>query len=514
MSAVKQRKEIGLTKLRDLMKSFEYRQIKNRLVRIATIIADGKCRVTDAANLNEFSRSSINRAVTAVEKGRTVGKVGRPELFTKEDKEVITGVIRIESMTGVSYSLTQTKILMESVLTDRKIRGGEEEDQEVKISKSTPYSFVKRNPDLKTSIPHNVDIQRLSVSNKQSLQPFFSLLQSLHDSHKYSPSLIFNTDESSLRLSDTTKQLAVHPSDVPVGFSKTPINMPNSTLVVAVAADGYSLPSLVLWPSKKLPQEMKVLLSPQLHAWADNDGWMTDALFARYAEEILLPGIVERRKLLDMNEDRCLLLLDSHPSRAQPDLWQKFADESIDVVTFIPHSTHLTQPLDCGVFAVFKRCFNSNYVVPSSSSIALRRKAVANALPQALQTALLPSTIHSAFEKSGVLSGQSNSVLMKLPDTPSVQLKKKSHRFNFHGKNISDQAFLDEWKECKKMKEEKNIDDSAEEKIEKDLFSEEKPKKRKLSKSQILKDDDLEDDNERRNTRKIIKRELMDYIYY
>ncbi|KAH7819822.1 putative DDE superfamily endonuclease [Monocercomonoides exilis] len=208
------------------------------------------------------------------------------------------------------------------------------------------------------------------------------------------------------------------------GFSKAPNNMPNSILVVAVAADGYFLPSLNLWPSKKQQQEMKVLLSLQLHPWEDNDGWMTDALFARYAQEILLPGIVQRRKLLDMNEDRCLLLLDSHPSRAQPDLWQNFAYKSIDVVSFIPHSTHLTQPLDRGVFAVLKRYFNSNCVVPSSSSIALRRKAVANALPQALQTALLPSTIHSAFEKSAVLSGQSNSVLVKLPDIPSVQLKK------------------------------------------------------------------------------------------
>ncbi|KAH7825087.1 uncharacterized protein MONOS_14719 [Monocercomonoides exilis] len=169
---------------------------------------------------------------------------------------------------------------------------------------------------------------------------------------------------------------------------------------------------------------MKVLLSPQLLAWAGNDGLMTDALFARYAEKILLTGIVQKRKLFDRNEDRCLLILDSHPSRSQPDLWQKFEVASIGVVTFIPHCTHLSQPLDCGVFAVFKRCFNSKNVVPSSSLIALRRKAVANALPQALQTALFPSTIHSAFEKIGVLSGQSNSEFVKLSNTPSVQLKK------------------------------------------------------------------------------------------
>ncbi|KAH7826025.1 putative DDE superfamily endonuclease [Monocercomonoides exilis] len=278
------------------MMAFDYRQIENRLERIATIVFDGKARIVDTANLHEFSRSAINRAIAALENKRKIGKIGHPELLTDEEKKTVEDVIRCESSSGVSISVSQKKQL-----------------------------------------------------------PFYELLQHLHNTYKYSSSLIFNTDESSLRLSDTTKKLVVHPSDSPAGFNKTPMNMPNATLCVAAAADGYSLKSVVLWPSKKIPAELRVMVSSSINIWEDNDGWMTDARFRRYAEDVLLPGIVERRTLLDKDEERCLLLLDSHPSRAQPDIWQKFANASIDVVTFIPHSTHLTQPLDRGVFAVFKK---------------------------------------------------------------------------------------------------------------------------------------------------------------
>ncbi|KAH7828516.1 putative DDE superfamily endonuclease [Monocercomonoides exilis] len=289
--------------------------------------------------------------------------------------------------------------------------------------------------------------------------------------------------------------------------------MPNATLCAAAAADGYSLKSIVLWPSKKIPAELRVMLSSTINIWEDNDGWMTDAIFRRYAEDVLLPGIVERRTLYNKDEERCLLLLDSHPSRAQPDIWQKFADASIDVVTYIPHSTHLTQLLDRGVFAVLKKCFNTKYVVPSSSSVSLRRKAIADALPQALQTALLPETIVSSFVKSGVLSNQWHAVLSTFPDEPSVTLKKKNRRFDFHGKIITDQDFLDEWRNQKKMKEEKIRDDDDENTMEKKLFDDEKPKKRKIQRKKVFLDDNSGDERKQENSRKIVKRELIDYIY-
>ncbi|KAH7820296.1 uncharacterized protein MONOS_6270 [Monocercomonoides exilis] len=252
------------------MRFLQYRHIESRLERVATIISNGEARVADAANMKEFTRSAIDRAVAAVEKGRKAGQNGRPELFNKEEKETIFD---------------------EHCKNDRKKDGFDEEDEEVNISKAYPYQYTKMNPDLKTSFPRNVDIQRLSASNQQTLLPFFTLLQNLHDQHHYSNSLIFNIDESSLRLSDSFSSLVFHPSDMPAGFSKTPMNMTNATLLVAAAADGSSLKSVVLWPCRKLPDELRLVLSSQLDVWGENEGWMTEALFLKYAEEVLLPGI-------------------------------------------------------------------------------------------------------------------------------------------------------------------------------------------------------------------------------
>ncbi|KAH7825156.1 putative DDE superfamily endonuclease [Monocercomonoides exilis] len=301
---------------------------------------------------------------------------------------------------------------------------------------------------------------------------------------------------------------------VPAGFHTTCTNMPNATLVVAAAAGGYSLKSVVLWPCHKLPKEMRVQLSASIDIWNNNDGWMTESICQRYAEEVLLTGIIERRKILMRTNERCLLLLDSHSSRAQPDIWQKFADNNIDVVTFIPHSSHITQPLDRGVFAVFKKCINSLCSVPQDSSISLRREAISNVLPQALQTALLPATVVSSFKKSGVLSNEWHSVLSTLPNEPSVTLKKKTHRFDFFGKIITEQKFPEEWKKEKEMKEDMKRKEKKKENEEKILFAAEKPKKRKFRKSDILNDDVLDDESNHKNSRKIMKRELVDHIYY
>ncbi|KAH7830604.1 putative DDE superfamily endonuclease [Monocercomonoides exilis] len=462
--------------------------------------------------MKEFTRSAIDRAVAAVEKGRKAGQNGRPELFNKEEKETIFGVLKIECESGTSYNAAQMRKLMNTVINDRKKDDFDEEDEEVNISKAYPYQYTKRNPDLKVSHPRNVDIQRLSASNQQTLLPFFTLPQNLHDQHHYSNSLIFNIDESSLRLSDSFSSLVFHPSDMPAGFSKTPMNMPNATLVVASAADGYSLKSVVLWTCHKLPDELRLVLSSQLDVWGDNEGWMTETLFLKYAEEVLLPGITQRRETLKKSDERCLLLLDSHSSRAQPDLWKKFADSSTDVVTFVPHTTHIAQPLDRGVFAVFKKTINANYEAPSSSSVVLRREALADVLPQALQTSLLPSTIKSSFAKSGELSHQWHEVLAKLPKEPSVTLKKRTKRFDYFGKLITDEEFLIEWKKEKDERKESKNEEKDNEEIEKALFEDEKPKKRKFNPLKIFNDDFSDDEKKERNTRKFVKRKLVDYI--
>ncbi|KAH7832555.1 uncharacterized protein MONOS_8349 [Monocercomonoides exilis] len=79
-------------------------------------------------------------------------------------------------------------------------------------------------------------------------------------------------DESSLRVPTNSKLSVVYPKNENPGFRKEPPRMANTTLVTAMAADGFTLPSVILLPRKSLPDGMKPLLSQTLEIWQNGSG--------------------------------------------------------------------------------------------------------------------------------------------------------------------------------------------------------------------------------------------------
>ncbi|KAH7832336.1 uncharacterized protein MONOS_9926 [Monocercomonoides exilis] len=207
--AVEQKRIAGQRKLRGAMISFDYRMTDNQLERMARIVVDGVIRITDAINSMEFSYKRIKNAVRELRSKRLIWKL---------------------------FAYTESS------------RTDDEEAPYVNVSMATAYQFVKRHPELKRSSPKNVDVNRLAVSCQSVLQPWYSSLDGLHEKIEYCKELIFNMDESSLRVPSNSKLSVVHPKNENPVFRK-PQKMANSTLVAAVAADGFALLSAILWPS-------------------------------------------------------------------------------------------------------------------------------------------------------------------------------------------------------------------------------------------------------------------------
>ncbi|KAH7819396.1 putative DDE superfamily endonuclease [Monocercomonoides exilis] len=294
--------------------------------------------------------------------------------------------------------------------------------------------------------------------------------------------------------------------------------MANSTLIAAVAADGQSLPSVIQWPSLKLPDDLKPLQSSNLEIWPNRCGWMESSTFRKYVLTILLPSIKERRQRMSLDESHCLLLIDFHVSHADPTIWREFKKENVDVVTFVPHSTHITQPLDRGVFAVLKSEMSSQFEAPSSTSSTAKRITLAEALQQAIHLALSPSVIKRAIKCSGVLKDSSGPVLMKLPQSSTYPLPFHINRFDFYGKEITEEKFLNEWEDYLKKKiemenEKENISDEENE----ETMNFTKKLKRKFK---ILQDEnDIEkessDEIERgKGKRKVIRKLDSSFVFF
>ncbi|KAH7828123.1 putative DDE superfamily endonuclease [Monocercomonoides exilis] len=424
---VARKSPVGQLKLREAMLSFKYRQFRNPLERMAHVVNDGAVRMVDAYNSKKFCKIRIKRAVKAARQGRLVPKIGRPAVVIGVKEQII-----------------------ENIVNDQK----PENTPDVKVSAPVAYDYIKRHLELNASKQKIVVVNRLAVSCQQVLKPWHDILNGLHQNNSYNNALIFNVDESSLRVPDSSNRNVVHPAKAKPGFAKSAARMANSTLIAAVAADGQSLPSVILWPSLKLPDDLKPLQSTNLEIWPNKCGWMESSTFRKYALTILLPSIKERRQRMSLDESHCLLQSDSHISRADPTIWREFKKENVDVVTFVPHSTHICQPLDLGVFDVLKSELSSQYEAPSSSSSAAKRTALVEALQQSIHSALSPSVIKRAFKSSGVLKDSSGPVLMKLPLSSTYPLSSHKNRFDFYGKEITEEKVLNEWDDYLRKKSE------------------------------------------------------------
>ncbi|KAH7823158.1 putative DDE superfamily endonuclease [Monocercomonoides exilis] len=506
---VKKKAEAAQKRLKEAMPTLHYRKYSSRLERIAHIVNDNVVRLEDGVKYGGISKKSLEHAVKAIKNGRPIAKVGHPPIISGEKEKQFLEEVTIESRSGTSLTLRKARDLMENIINDSEEEGENEEKIKKTVTLKTVHAFIKRHPELKSSLPKQVDINRLAASCQKVLKPWYTELQALHDENKYPEELIFNIDESSLRIPTSTRGIVVHPADEQAGFKKTAERMPNATLVAGIAADGFSLPSVVLWPSANLPKELTTLLTPSLDIWPNTNGWMDKTAFKKYTLTVLLPAIIDRRKRILKETHRCLLLLDSHSSRADPTIWRQFKEAEIDVVTFVPHTTHISKPLDRGVFAVLKSELSNNYSSPSSTYSSSKRTAVADVLPQALHTAFTPSVIKKTFINSGVLSNGSGSVLMKLPQSSQYFIPSHSHCFDFFGKEITKEKLLDEWDEYNekhKMKIEET--EEKEKEIEEEELPLEKKVKRKFRK--IKNDDDETSDEfdtfERENGKRKVRR--------
>ncbi|KAH7816353.1 uncharacterized protein MONOS_15036 [Monocercomonoides exilis] len=184
---VKKKAEAAQKRLKEAMSTFHYRKYETRLERIAHIVNDNVVRLVDGVKYGGISKKSLEHAVKAIKNGRPIAKVGHPPIIRGEKEKQFLEEVTIESRSGTSLSLRKARDLL--------------------------------HPELKSSLPKQVDINRLAASCLKVLKPWYTESQVLHNENKFPEELIFNIDESSLRIPTSSLDVVVHPADEQAGFN-------------------------------------------------------------------------------------------------------------------------------------------------------------------------------------------------------------------------------------------------------------------------------------------------------
>lgn len=223
--------------------------------------------------------------------------------------------------------------------------------------------------------------------------------------------LLYNFDEIGFQPGKGGNQRVISAADK--SFIANPNTSENITIVECCSADGWLMPPFFIfkganpledwtWDSKTLPGDSALAVS--------SNGWITDELALKW-----LDHFHEMTKSRVNKNEKRVLLFDGHGSHMTFEFLSKCEKYRIIPFGFIPHTTHLCQPLDGLPFLNYKQHFRreNNWLSLWSGSVYGKAEFL-SILNRIREKALTPHIIKRAFRDRGIFPTNESKVVASL----------------------------------------------------------------------------------------------------
>lgn len=209
--------------------------------------------------------------------------------------------------------------------------------------------FFKRHPALSLRKPQPLSLARIKGFSRENVQQFFTVLKPELERVNFSATRVFNVDETGV----TSVQ---HKSVRVVCLKgKREIHKLSSaekgrlvTIVACMSASGNYVPPMLVFPRKRMKQELLDGAPPGSIACCHTSGWIQTDLFTQWMAHFI--SYVKPTK-----EDPVVLILDGHTTHTRNiDVIDLARESGVSLVCLPPHSSDRMQPLDKTFMKTFK----------------------------------------------------------------------------------------------------------------------------------------------------------------
>ena len=215
------------------------------------------------------------------------------------------------------------------------------------------------------------------------------------------------------------------------------------TVLECICGDGSAISPLVIFKGESIQTSWIPSESSNDWSWSSNTkGWTCDAI-----GEDWIKTVFERETGAKASGATRLLVVDGHGSHITAPFIRFCMDHDIMVLLLPPHSSHLTQPLDVGIFSLLKRRMSEELdKILRYGYSNIKKFEWANCYRLARPDAIKPSNVKSAWSGAGLiplnsqkvircikatLSEQETARLLTVDDTPLADDSNKSHAQKF-----------------------------------------------------------------------------------
>jgi hypothetical protein len=254
---------------------------------------------------------------------------------------------------------------------------------------------------------------RKAAQGRAEMKGFFELYKQTKEKNNIYPDNEWNGDESGYRVGVLDKSEYVWTfAEIHAVESTDPEVRQLVTVMEAISAAGRTIPPFVILPGVdiKVAHVANDLCNGTAIATSPN-GYTDDQLALDWFDHF-----EAHTRPLDSTESR-LLLLDNHGSHCTIEFHQRCLNANVVLFLLPPHSTHLVQPLDVGVFQVCKHYHQKDIRKRLAyGGVDYGKLDFLNGLFSIRAKAMKSSTIESSWEKAGLVPYNPSLVLDNMPD--------------------------------------------------------------------------------------------------
>jgi len=283
------------------------------------------------------------------------------------------------------------------------------------LGKNWISRFLKRHPDLALKLSTRLERQRAYANDPEVLRDYFAKLGRIIREHRLQDFQIYNMDEKGfvMGLASRAKVLCRRGRRNPRVTHDGKREL--VTVIETVGGDGAVVSPFVInkgaghymgWYKNLTEKERMYQFSYSPKGWTDNQ------LALQWLQKIFLPESQQRCGDLPR-----LLIFDGHGSHITFEFVSLCFANNVLLLCLPPHSTHLLQPLDVGLFGPYQHFYGvavDNYIRSGQNVIGIKKSIFIPFLTEARQATFTPHNIRQSFAATGISPLNPRRVLGKL----------------------------------------------------------------------------------------------------
>ncbi len=208
-----------------------------------------------------------------------------------------------------------------------------------------PQRFLHRHPDLATAISCTIESSRLEETSHEAIEDWFNIFEETIVEYQITVENMYNMDETGFSIGNIKGAYVVVNKTLQTKLKAHPGRQEWVTVLECVSADGDAIPPYIILKGMNMTNAW----IPSSKGWTDNDHgfyWLM---------RIFDPETREKAG----GKSR-LLICDGHESHVSGRFATYCFEHNIVLFLLIPHSSHLLQPLDIGIFGPLKKAVSAS----------------------------------------------------------------------------------------------------------------------------------------------------------